>query len=130
MLAGQSGAGKSSLLNLLNPTLKLQTNEISKALNRGKHTTRHTELYKLLGGYIADTPGFSQVDFRKMTKYDIRDNMKEMFDNLHECKYRDCMHIKEDGCKVKQLLAEGTILKSRYNNYKLFISSVDERSFR
>ena len=56
--------------------------------------------------------------------------MKEMFDNLHECKYRDCMHIKEDGCKVKQLLAEGTILKSRYNNYKLFISSVDERSFR
>lgn len=130
VLAGQSGAGKSSLLNLLNPTLKLQTNEISKALNRGKHTTRHTELYKLLGGYIADTPGFSQVDFRKMTKYDIRDNMKEMFDNLHECKYRDCMHIKEDGCKVKQLLAEGTILKSRYNNYKLFISSVDERSFR
>ena len=130
VLAGQSGAGKSSLLNLLNPTLKLQTNEISKALNRGKHTTRHTELYKLLGGYIADTPVFSQVDFRKMTKYDIRDNMKEMFDNLHECKYRDCMHIKEDGCKVKQLLAEGTILKSRYNNYKLFISSVDERSFR
>lgn len=130
VLAGQSGAGKSSLLNLLNPTLKLQTNEISKALNRGKHTTRHTELYKLLGGYIADTPGFSQVDFRKMTKYDIRDNMKEMFDNLHECKYRDCMHIKEDGCKVKQLLAEGTILKSRYNNYKLFLSSVDERSFR
>ena len=130
VLAGQSGAGKSSLLNLLNPTLKLQTNEISKALNRGKHTTRHTELYKLLGGYIADTPGFSQVDFRKMTKYDIRDNMKEMFDNLHECKYKDCMHIKEDGCKVKQLLAEGTILKSRYNNYKLFISSVDERSFR
>ena len=130
VLAGQSGAGKSSLLNLLNPTLKLQTNEISKALNRGKHTTRHTELYKLLGGYIADTPGFSQVDFRKMTKYDIRDNMKEMFDNLHECKYRDCMHIKEDGCKVKQLLAEGTILKSRYNNYKLFISSVDEGSFR
>ena len=130
VLAGQSGAGKSSLLNLLNPTLKLQTNEISKALNRGKHTTRHTELYKLLGGYIADTPGFSQVDFRKMTKYDIRDNMKEMFDNLHECKYRDCMHIKEYGCKVKQLLAEGTILKSRYNNYKLFISSVDERSFR
>ena len=130
VLAGQSGAGKSSLLNLLNPTLKLQTNEISKALNRGKHTTRYTELYKLLGGYIADTPGFSQVDFRKMTKYDIRDNMKEMFDNLHECKYRDCMHIKEDGCKVKQLLAEGTILKSRYNNYKLFISSVDERSFR
>lgn len=121
VLAGQSGAGKSSLLNLLNPTLKLQTNEISKALNRGKHTTRHTELYKLLGGYIADTPGFSQVDFRKMTKYDIRDNMKEMFDGLHYCKYRDCMHIKEDGCYIKETLEKGNILPSRYNNYKSFI---------
>ena len=122
VLAGQSGAGKSSLLNLLNPTLKLQTNEISKALNRGKHTTRHTELYKLLGGYIADTPGFSQVDFRKMTKYDIRDNMKEMFDNLHECKYRDCMHDKEDQCEIKNKVNEEIILKSRYDNYLKFIS--------
>lgn len=124
VLTGQSGAGKSSLLNLLDNNLELKTNEISKALNRGKHTTRHTELYEVLNGFVVDTPGFSNVDFRGMTKEDIRDNMKEMFDNLHHCKYRDCMHIKEDGCQVKQQLQKQEILSSRYNNYKLFIESI------
>lgn len=123
VLTGQSGAGKSSLLNRLNPNLKLKTNEISQALNRGKHTTRHTELYQLLGGYIVDTPGFSMIDFHDMTKEDIRDNMREMFDNLHDCKYRDCMHIKEDGCMVRQKVQQGEILSSRYKNYKQFIAA-------
>ena len=124
VLTGQSGAGKSSLLNLLNPNLKLKTDEISKALNRGKHTTRHTELYELLDGYIVDTPGFSQVDFHNMTKFDIRDNMKEMFENLHYCKYRDCLHIKEDNCRVKEMVQTKEILTSRYENYKNFIESL------
>lgn len=124
VLTGQSGAGKSSLLNLLDNNLKLKTNEISKALNRGKHTTRHTELYEVLNGFVVDTPGFSNVNFRGMTQEDIRDNMKEMFDNLQYCKYRDCMHIKEDGCQVKCQLQEQKILLSRYNNYKLFIESI------
>lgn len=124
VLAGQSGAGKSSLLNLLDKNLKLKTNEISYALNRGKHTTRHTELYEVLGGLIVDTPGFSQIDFHNMKKEDIRDNMKEMFDNLHGCKYRDCMHIKEDGCKVKEKVQKQEILESRYNNYQKFIESI------
>ena len=124
VLTGQSGAGKSSLLNLLNPNLKLKTDEISKALNRGKHTTRHTELYELLDGYIVDTPGFSQVDFHNMTKFDIRDNMKEMFENLHYCKYRDCLHIKEDNCRVKKMVQTKEILTSRYENYKNFIESL------
>ena len=124
VLTGQSGAEKSSLLNLLNPSLKLKTDEISKALNRGKHTTRHTELYELLDGYIVDTPGFSQVDFHNMTKFDIRDNMKEMFENLHYCKYRDCLHIKEDKCRVKELVKTKEILASRYENYKNFIESL------
>ena len=123
VLTGQSGAGKSSLLNFLKPNLKLKTNEISKSLNRGKHTTRHTELYSLLNGYIVDTPGFSNVDFHDMTIHDIRDNMKEMFDNLHNCKYRDCMHLKEDGCAVKQLIDEKKIIPSRYYNYKQFIET-------
>ena len=109
---------------MLNDKLKLKTNEISYALNRGKHTTRHTELYELLKGYIVDTPGFSQVDFHGMNKVDIRDNMKEMFDNLHYCKYRDCMHIKEDGCVVKEKLNTGEIFESRYNNYKQFIENI------
>lgn len=121
VIAGQSGAGKSSLLNRLDKNLSLETNEISKALGRGKHTTRCTTLYDVDGSLIADTPGFSSIDFREMTKMDIRDNMKEMFDNLEYCKYRDCMHIKEDACHVKKLLEEGKILPSRYNNYKSFI---------
>ena len=124
VLTGQSGSGKSSLLNLLNPNLKLKTDEISKFLNRGKHTTRHTELYELLDGYIVDTPGFSQVDFHNMTKFDIRDNMKEMFENLHYCKYRDCLHIKEDNCRVKEMVQTKEILTSRYENYKNFIESL------
>ena len=126
VLTGQSGAGKSSLLNFLNPNLQLKTNEISKALNRGKHTTRHTELYELLEGFIVDTPGFSNVDFHNMNKYDIRDNMPEMFTNLHNCKYRDCMHIKEDGCSVKEKIATGEIILSRYNNYKQFIETINK----
>ena len=121
VFAGQSGAGKSSLLNRLDKTLELQTNEISKALGRGKHTTRCVTLYDVCDALVADTPGVSSIDFRGMTKIDIRDNMKEMFDNLEYCKYRDCMHIKEDDCYVKKLLEENKILSSRYDNYKSFI---------
>ena len=101
----------------------MKTDEISLSLNRGKHTTRHTELYELLGGYVVDTPGFSQVDFHGMSNMDVRDNMREMFEYLAECKYRDCMHIKEDGCKVKELVSMGDILISRYDNYKYFIEN-------
>ena len=99
----------------------MQTNEISKALGRGKHTTRCVTLYEIDGILIADTPGFSSVDFRGITKLDIRDNMKEMFDNLENCKYRDCMHIKEDDCEIKRLVDKGQILSSRYENYKSFV---------
>jgi len=121
VLTGQSGAGKSTLLNKIDPTLELKTDEISLALGRGKHTTRHTELFYTKKTYIVDTPGFSKIDFHNMSNIDIRDNMKEMFDNLEHCKYSDCMHIKEDGCYIKQLVTEQKILESRYNNYKNFI---------
>lgn len=121
--AGQSGAGKSSLLNKLDSSLNLQTNEISYALNRGKHTTRHTELYQVDTSLIVDTPGFSQIDFTNMTKLDIRDNMKEMFNNLHLCKYSDCLHTKEEDCHVIELLNKNEILPSRYKNYQKFINN-------
>lgn len=121
VFTGQSGVGKSSLLNILDKNLELKTNDISYALNRGKHTTRHTELFEVCEGLLVDTPGFSCVDFNDMTKLDIRDNMNEMFDNLHNCKYRDCLHIKEDGCYVKKLVEEKEILESRYENYKNFL---------
>lgn len=127
VLTGQSGAGKSSLLNLLDKNLDLKTDEISLALNRGKHTTRHTELYEVMNGFVVDTPGFSSLDFRGMTPLDIRDNMKEMFEHLDSCKYRDCMHIKEDGCYVKELVNSKEILATRYDNYKYFISICNKK---
>jgi len=124
VLAGQSGAGKSSLINRLDSRFHLKTDDISLALNRGKHTTRHTELFEINGGYLVDTPGFSDVNFFDMAKMDIRDNMKEMFDGVHFCKYRDCMHLKEDGCYVKKEVASGNIMKSRYEHYCSFIKEV------
>lgn len=121
VITGQSGAGKSTLLNTLDKNLELKTNEISKALGRGKHTTRHVELYHIYDGLVVDTPGFSAIDLADIPNVGIRDNMKEMYDNLDDCKYRDCMHIKEDGCAVKKKVETGEILQSRYNNYKSFI---------
>ena len=121
VITGQSGAGKSTLLNTLDKNLELKTNEISKALGRGKHTTRHVELYHIYDGLVVDTPGFSAIDLSDIPNIAIRDNMKEMYDNLDDCKYRDCMHIKEDGCAVKKKVETGEILQSRYNNYKSFI---------
>ena len=115
VFVGQSGAGKSSLLNKLDSKLELKTNEISKALGRGKHTTRHVELFEVCEGLVVDTPGFSSLDLSSLS------NMKEMFDNLDKCKYRDCMHYKEDGCYVKSLVDDNVILKSRYDNYISFL---------
>ena len=121
VFVGQSGAGKSSLLNKLDSKLELKTNEISKALGRGKHTTRHVELFEVCEGLVVDTPGFSSLDLSSLSNMDIRDNMKEMFDNLDKCKYRDCMHYKEDGCYVKSLVDDNVIMKSRYDNYISFL---------
>ena len=121
VFTGQSGAGKSTLINLLDKSLNLKTGEISKALGRGKHTTRHVELYRIYDGFVVDTPGFSSLDFGEMTSKDIRDNMIDMFENIDGCKYRDCLHIKEDGCMVKKKVDSGEILLSRYENYKKFI---------
>ena len=121
VLTGQSGAGKSTLLNTIDHNLNLKTAEISYALGRGKHTTRHTELFHTHNTFIVDTPGFSKIDFIGMSNIAIRDNMKEMFDNLEYCKYQDCMHVSEDGCHVIELVKNNKILKSRYQNYLNFI---------
>ena len=120
ILTGQSGSGKSSLLNKLDPNLDLKTDEISKALNRGKHTTRCTEFFEVCDSYVADTPGFSKLDFNNMTKEDIKNSFIEFKD--YECKYSDCMHIKEDGCVVKEAVDNHEILESRYENYVSFIN--------
>lgn len=120
VFTGQSGAGKSTLLNKLDNNLNIKTDEISLALGRGKHTTRHVELLNILGGLIADTPGFSSLDFKDMTKSDIRDNFIEFNLYREDCKYKDCMHDKEDDCEIKRKLGND-ILLSRYENYIKFI---------
>ena len=127
VLTGQTGVGKSSLLNKLRRDLNLPTGEISKALGRGRHTTRHVELLTISGGLVADTPGFSQLDFIGMDKKDIKDNFVKFYKNEDKCKYKDCMHIKEDGCYVKKLVQEGKIMGTRYENYKKFIEQVSEK---
>jgi len=117
VFTGQSGAGKSTLLNKLDKNLNLKTDEISYALGRGKHTTRHVELLNIYEGLVADTPGFSSIDLDSLTNEQIRDAFIEFG---HNCKYRDCMHINEDECEVKKSL-DNNILKSRYENYIKFL---------
>ena len=120
ILTGQTGVGKSTLINKIGD-MSLATNEISEALGRGKHTTRHVELYDLLNGLIADTPGFSSLSFIDMTKEDIRDNFIEFNEYKDKCKYRDCMHINEDECEIKRKVNDNIILDERYDNYIKFI---------
>ncbi len=116
VLTGQTGAGKTTILNRIAPELNLKTNEISAALNRGKHTTRHTEIHVLNGVWFCDTPGFSSLELRNYTKEEIKNSFIE-FSN-YSCYYRDCMHKQEPDCGVKKALEEGKILKSRYENYQ------------
>lgn len=122
VFAGQSGAGKSTLLNRLDSNLKLDTGEVSVALGRGKHTTRHVELIPLLDGLVADTPGFSSLTFDGMTKEDIRDNFIEFNKYRDLCEYKDCMHKDEIICSIKEKVSNGEIIQSRYDNYLKFIS--------
>ncbi len=124
VLAGQTGAGKSSLLNRLDDKLHIKTDEISEALGRGKHTTRHVELYMISEGYVADTPGFSALDLKDMEKEDLKNTFIE-FSN-YECKFRDCIHKKEKECGVKTALNNKLILQSRYNNYLLFLEELEK----
>lgn len=119
VLTGQTGAGKSSLLNLISPSLNLKTGEISEALGRGKHTTRHTEFFLVKNVLIADTPGFSSLDINKHTKEEIRDTFLEF--KKYTCEFKNCMHDKEQNCAVREACEKGEIMKSRYENYCNFI---------
>ena len=121
VFTGQTGAGKSTLLNNLDSTLQIKTGEISMALGRGRHTTRHTELLSIEGGLVADTPGFSALSLEELSPEDIRDQFVEFNQYRHLCKYKDCMHRKEQHCMIKEKVEDGTILKSRYDNYLNFI---------
>lgn len=119
-LTGQTGAGKSTLLNKIDKTLNLKTDEISMSLGRGKHTTRIVQLHIVGNGLIADTPGFSSLELN-FDKKSIKNGFIEFKDN---CKFKGCAHYKEDGCKVKKLVLNKKIMKSRYDNYIKIMSEV------
>ena len=117
---GNSGVGKSSILNALSPELKLPVGEVSEKLGRGRHTTRHVELYDVDDALIADTPGFSSFDTDQMEVI-LKENLQYAFPEFGKyigtCQFRDCSHRKEPGCAVTTALAAGEIGKSRYESY-------------
>lgn len=127
VITGQSGVGKSSILNIIDETLKMDTNEISKALNRGKHTTRFTKLFFIENGWIADSPGFGSMDLIDMEPISISHSFVEFFEMSRDCKYNGCLHLNEPSCKIKNEVEKGNILKSRYTNYVQFVENVKNK---
>lgn len=131
VFSGQSGVGKSTLLNALLPHLELETGEISMKLGRGRHTTRHVELIQLPeGGWVADTPGFSQLDFMEMEVEELGPTFREFVPLSEECRFRGCLHHKEPGCKVREAVEEGTVASSRYEHYLQFFEEMKDRKRR
>lgn len=124
---GQSGAGKSTLLNKIVPELELATAEISDSLGRGKHTTRHVELLPIAGGLVADTPGFSSIDFLEMEAVQLPKQFPEFVEASHLCKFRECMHAKEPQCEVKRRVESGEIAQTRYDDYLQFLAEIENR---
>ncbi len=119
-LAGPSGVGKSTLLNRLVPEANMETGDISKKIERGKHTTRHSEIFHAgENSYILDTPGFSSMYVNHFEKEELRFYFPEFEPYLGMCKFHGCVHVNEPGCKVKEALEHGEISKSRYDNYIL-----------
>ena len=117
---GNSGVGKSSILNALQPGFGLEVGEVSEKLGRGRHTTRHVELFPAAGGLVADTPGFSSFDVEQMEaipKEELAAAFREFAPYVDLCRFQGCAHVKERGCAVREALKEGKIAPSRYQSY-------------
>ncbi len=128
VLAGPSGVGKSTILNALYPQANMQTGNISEKIRRGKHTTRHSELFYVGGGtYLFDTPGFSSLYLDEMEKEELKDCYAEFGDYAGECRYLSCLHDKEPSCAVKNAVLEGKISRERYENYVLLFHELKNR---
>ncbi|MED1488151.1 ribosome small subunit-dependent GTPase A [Bacillus smithii] len=130
VFAGQSGVGKSSLLNALRPDLQLETKDISDSLGRGKHTTRHVELIEIDNGLVADTPGFSSLELGDL---DL-DELSSCFPEIHQlsqyCKFRGCRHLNEPKCAVREAVEMKKIPAYRYDHYQQFLVEIKERKPR
>ncbi len=129
VMAGPSGVGKSTLINRLAPEgERIRTQEVSSKIGRGKHTTRHVELYPLTtGGWIADTPGFSSLELPNFRSRELRDYYPDFSDCSINCQYADCYHDKELNCGIKAAVNENIIAEFRYNNYLLLLNECRER---
>lgn len=129
VLTGNTGVGKSSLLNCIAPELELATAHISNKLGRGRHTTRTVELYELCGGYIADTPGFSSLDFENI-EIILKENLQFCFPEFEEyigmCRFVSCAHIGEKGCAICDGVKNGIIPQSRHESYKMMYDEVKD----
>ncbi|MGX9820043.1 ribosome small subunit-dependent GTPase A [Lactococcus lactis] len=122
---GQTGAGKTTLLNKIAPEMQLATGETSEKLGRGRHTTRHVEFFELAGGLIADTPGFSSLDYEVTNQPDLNAAFPEILRISHDCKFRECTHTHEPSCAVKLALENHEILESRYDNYLQILDEIN-----
>ena len=123
---GQTGVGKSTLLNKIAPDLALETGQISDSLGRGRHTTRAVSFYNVNGGKIADTPGFSSLDYEVKESELLNDCFPELAEISQGCKFRTCTHTHEPACAVKLALETGQVAQSRYDNYLQFLSEIEQ----
>ena len=123
---GQTGVGKSTLLNRIAPELALETGQISDSLGRGRHTTRAVSFYNVNGGKIADTPGFSSLDYEVKESELLNDCFPELAEISQGCKFRTCTHTHEPACAVKLALESGQVAQSRYDNYLQFLSEIEQ----
>ncbi|MBC1399504.1 ribosome small subunit-dependent GTPase A [Listeria fleischmannii] len=130
VIAGQSGVGKSTFLNQLNPDLTLKTGEISTSLGRGRHTTRHVELLPIGDGLIADTPGFSSIEWDGLEPENLQFCFPEIEDRRSGCKFRGCLHENEPSCAVKTAVAEHEIADFRYEHYVQILAEIKNRKPR
>ena len=124
VLAGPSGAGKSTIINALDPSLTQETGEISRKLKRGRHTTTNVELLPVADGFIADTPGFSNLELPQLDRADLAGYFPEIREFSGECRFLNCLHHNEPDCAVKLALDKGLIAVSRYQNYLAFLAEV------
>ena len=127
VFSGPSGVGKSSLMNAIEPDFYLETGEISEKLKRGRHTTRHAEIFKLsFGGYAVDTPGFSSFELEGIDEYSLKNYYPEIVKYDEGCKFLDCLHYKEPDCAVKEAFNNDLISEVRYNNYIKLLEQIKE----
>ena len=130
VFAGNSGVGKSSILNGIDPTLELSTGEISEKLGRGRHTTRTATLYHFADGYVVDTPGFSSLDMEQVesiNKDELADCFREFEPYIGQCRFIGCAHYREPKCAVRAAVEAGEITQSRYDSYVTMYEAVKDK---